>query len=60
MRLIDYCIAMGDGRIAPPVNLDLATIQQQELANTFRFNISQYLKRRAKDWMSRRLRIGRR
>ena len=41
---------MAEGRIAPPANLDLATIQQQELANTFRFHISQYLTRRAADW----------
>ena len=34
----------------PPANLDLATIQQQELANTFRFHISQYLQRRVEDW----------
>ena len=48
MQPIDYCVAMAEGRIAPPVNLDLATIQQQELANTFRFHISQYLMRRAR------------
>jgi amidase len=50
MLPIDYCVAMAEGRIAPPQNLDLATIQQQELANTFRFHISQYLARRARDW----------
>ena len=50
MQPIDYCVAMAEGRIAPPCNLDLATIQQQELANTFRFHISQYLLRRAGDW----------
>jgi Asp-tRNA(Asn)/Glu-tRNA(Gln) amidotransferase A subunit family amidase len=50
MQPIDYCVAMAEGRIAPPANLDLGTIQQQELANTFRFHISQYLMRRAADW----------
>ncbi len=50
MQSIDYCVALAEGRIAPPVNLDLGTIQQQELANTFRFHISQYLMRRAADW----------
>jgi amidase len=50
---IDYCVALADGRIAPPVNLDLATIQQQELANTFRFHVSQYLLRRADDWKAK-------
>jgi Asp-tRNA(Asn)/Glu-tRNA(Gln) amidotransferase A subunit family amidase len=50
MPPIDYCVALAEGRIAPPSNLDLGTIQNQELANTFRFHISQYLMRRAADW----------
>ena len=50
MQPVDYCVAMAEGRIAPPSNLDLGTIQQQELAPTFRFHISQYLVRRAADW----------
>lgn len=50
MEPIDYFVEMADGRIAPPSNLDIATIQQQELAMTFRFHIPQYLKRRAADW----------
>ena len=53
MRPIDFCVAMAEGRIAPPSNLDLSTIQQQELANTFRFHISQYLVRRAEDWRAK-------
>ncbi len=47
---IDYCLALSEGKIDGPVNLDIATIQQQELAKTFRFHISQYLLRRAEDW----------
>jgi Asp-tRNA(Asn)/Glu-tRNA(Gln) amidotransferase A subunit family amidase len=50
MLPIDYCVALAEGRIAPPSSLDLATIQQQQLANTFRFHISQYLMRRSADW----------
>src|SRR5215213_2338712 len=50
MQPIDYCVALAEGRIPPPSNLDLGTIQNQELANTFRFHISQYLMRRAEDW----------
>ncbi len=50
MTPIDYMVALAEGRIDPPANLDLATIQQQKLANTFRFHISQYLLRRAEDW----------
>jgi amidase len=53
MQPIDFCVAMAEGRIAPPSNLDLSTIQQQELANTFRFHISQYLLRRAEDWKAK-------
>jgi amidase len=50
MRSIDYCVAMAEGKIEPPSNLDLATVQQQQLSNTFRYHISQYLMRRAADW----------
>ncbi len=53
MSPIDYCIALAEGRIEPPVNLDLGTIQNQELSNTFRFHISQYLMRRAEDWKAK-------
>jgi Asp-tRNA(Asn)/Glu-tRNA(Gln) amidotransferase A subunit family amidase len=53
MQPIDYCVALAEGRIVPPKNLDLATIQQQELSNTFRFHISQYLMRRAADWKAK-------
>ena len=34
MAPIDYCVELAEGRIAPPANLDIATIQQQELAMT--------------------------
>lgn len=47
---IDYCLALSEGKIDGPANLDIATIQQQELAKTFRFHISQYLMRRGEDW----------
>lgn len=53
MQPIDFCVAMAEGRIAPPINLDIATIQQQELSNTFRYHISQYLMRRAADWKAK-------
>jgi amidase len=49
---MDYLVGMAEGRIAPPSNLDIATVQQQELAPTFRFHISQYLMRRAADWQA--------
>jgi len=50
MKPIDYCVALAEGRIAPPKNLDIHTVQEQELATTFRFHIQQYLMRRAADW----------
>ena len=50
MPPVDYFVDLADGRIAPPVNLDLGTIQQQELAMSFRYHIRQYLSRRAADW----------
>jgi amidase len=53
MAPIDYMVELAEGRIAPPANLDIATVQQQELALTFRFQIPQYLSRRAADWAER-------
>jgi hypothetical protein len=50
MAPIDYCVALAEGRIEPPVNFDIGAIQQQELAMSFRFHIPQYLSRRAEDW----------
>lgn len=50
MQPIDYCVELAEGRIAPPANLDIATIQEQELALGFRFHVPQYLSRRAADW----------
>jgi hypothetical protein len=53
MLPIDYCVALAEGRVEAPSNLDLATIQQQELAMAFRFHMSQYLMRRSADWKAR-------
>jgi amidase len=50
LQPIDYCVELAEGRIAPPANLDIATIQEQELAMAFRFHVPQYLTRRAADW----------
>jgi amidase len=52
MTPIDYCVELAEGRMAAPVNLDIATIQEQELAMMFRFHIDQYLSRRAADWQA--------
>jgi len=53
MQPIDYMVALADGRVALPSNLDIATVQHQVLANGFRFHISQYLSRRAEDWKAK-------
>lgn len=53
MKPIDYCVALTEGKIAPPRNLDIHSIQEQELATTFRFHIQQYLMRRADDWAAK-------
>jgi amidase len=58
MKPIDYCVELAEGRIEPPANLDIATIQEQELSTTFRFHIPQYLTRRAEDWKKRGFREG--
>lgn len=50
MAPIDYLVAMADGVIEAPSNLDIMTIQQQELAKTFRYHLPQYLTRRSRDW----------
>src|SRR5215831_6271108 len=53
LQPIDYCVGLAECCIAPPRNLELGTIQQQAMANGFRFHISQYLSRRTKDWKAR-------
>jgi Asp-tRNA(Asn)/Glu-tRNA(Gln) amidotransferase A subunit family amidase len=53
MKPIDYMLEMSEGRIAPPSNLDLGTVQQQAPQMAFRFHINQYLSRRAADWKAR-------
>jgi amidase len=53
MAPIDYCVALAEGRVAPPRNLDIATVQDQELAMSFRFHVPQYLSRRAANWAAR-------
>ena len=53
LQPIDYCVALAEGRVTPPANFDIATIQEQELAMAFRFHVAQYLGRRAADWKAR-------
>ncbi len=53
LQPIDYMVELADLRITPPSNLDVSTVQNQILANSFRFHIRQYLSRRADDWQAR-------
>jgi amidase len=53
MKPIDYMLDMAEGRISPPSNLDLATVQHQAPQTAFRFHINQYLSRRAADWKAK-------
>ena len=50
MAPVDYLLELAEGGVPPPAALDLATVQDQELAMAFRFHIPQYLRRRAADW----------
>src|SRR5256885_15311255 len=38
MLPIDYLVALAGGHVAPPANLDIATIQEQQLDPTFRYH----------------------
>ena len=53
LQPIDYMVELADGGITAPANLDISTVQQQELAMSFRYHIRQYLSRRAADWRAR-------
>ena len=47
---IDYLVGLAEGRIAPPKNLNIRTVQQQAASNAFRFHFAQYATRRADEW----------
>jgi hypothetical protein len=49
----DYMVALADGRIPPPKNLNIRTIQTLATERQFRFHVAQYLSRRAADWQAR-------
>jgi amidase len=53
IRPLDYMVELAEGRIAPPGNLDLRTVQHQAPQTSYRFHINQYLSRRAADWEAR-------
>lgn len=53
MAPADYMVALADGKIAPPRNLNIRTIQTLAAERQFRFHVAQYLARRTADWASR-------
>ena len=49
----DYLVRLADGRIPPPAQLNIRTIQTLAAERQFRFHVAQYLSRRAADWEGR-------
>lgn len=49
----DYLVRLADGKIAPPAQLNIRTIQTLAAERQFRFHVAQYLSRRAADWATR-------
>jgi amidase len=53
MAPADYMVALAEGRVTPPRNLNIRTVQALAAERLFRFHIAQYLTRRAADWKAR-------
>lgn len=54
MAPIDYMVGLAEGKIPPPANLNIRTVQQvPDESLTFKFHFSQYASRRAADWAAR-------
>ena len=53
MAPADYMVALAEGKVAPPRNLNIRTVQGLAAERLFRFHIAQYLTRRAADWAAR-------
>jgi Asp-tRNA(Asn)/Glu-tRNA(Gln) amidotransferase A subunit family amidase len=53
MAPADYMVALAEGKVPPPRNLNIRTVQGLAAERLFRFHIAQYLTRRAADWASR-------
>jgi Asp-tRNA(Asn)/Glu-tRNA(Gln) amidotransferase A subunit family amidase len=53
MAPADYMVALADGQVPPPSNLNIRTVQQQAGSKAFRFHFVQYATRRAADWKAR-------
>jgi hypothetical protein len=53
MSPVDYLVALAEGRVPAPSNLNIATVQQQQESMAFRFHFVQYASRRAEEWKKR-------
>jgi Asp-tRNA(Asn)/Glu-tRNA(Gln) amidotransferase A subunit family amidase len=49
----DYLVQLADGKISPPAQLNIRTIQTLAAERQFRFHVAQYLSRRAADWATK-------
>jgi amidase len=50
MKPIDYFLALAEGKVAIPKNLNIRAIEEEVESNAFTFHFNQYASRRAADW----------
>ena len=53
MKPIDYFLALAEGRVPVPKNLNIRAIEEEVESNAFTFQFNQYALRRAADWKAR-------
>ena len=53
MKPIDYFVALAEGRVPIPKNLNIRAIEEVVESNAFTFHFNQYASRRAADWKER-------
>ena len=53
MKPIDYFLALAEGQVPIPKNLNIRAIEEEVESNAFTFHFNQYASRRAADWKER-------
>lgn len=53
MKPIDYFLALAEGKVPIPRNLNIRAIEEEVESNAFTFHFNQYASRRAADWKER-------
>ncbi len=53
MKPIDYFLALAEGKVPVPKNLNIRGIEEEVESNAFTFHFNQYAGRRAADWKER-------